>query len=84
MFMQCPATFTVLACGHLLVLFCSSDFTLVFEHLGSVKGSVEARRSFLNDIIREAGRFKRRQLVEQLKDWGERTLSKPEVQTTAS
>jgi hypothetical protein len=66
------------------VLFCFSDFTHVFEHLGSVKGTVEVRRSFLNDIIREAGRFKRKQLVEQLKDWGEKTLNKPEVQTTAS
>ncbi|XP_062521913.1 integrator complex subunit 6-like [Corticium candelabrum] len=60
------------------------NFTLVFEHLGNVKGTVEVKRSFLNDIIREAGRFKRKQLVEQLKDWGEKTLTKSEVQSTVS
>ena len=83
-----------LAClsGHVLVTYLQvgisslvfSDFTLVFEHLGNVKGTVEVKRSFLNDIIREAGRFKRKQLVEQLKDWGEKTLTKSEVQSTVS
>jgi len=37
--------------------------------LENVRGSIETRDSFVGDIIKEAGKFKRKKLVQQLEGW---------------
>lgn len=50
--------------------FLSPDYDAIFQHLEAVRGSVEIRRGFVRDVMKEAGKFKRKQLIQQLEDWG--------------
>ena len=47
----------------------------------SVQGSVDAKRSFVKEIIREAERFRKKQLIQYLEDWMSKLSSgnKPET-----
>ena len=47
----------------------------LFQHLEGVKGSVEVRRGFVQEVIREATKFKRKPLIQQLEEWAERLPS---------
>ena len=47
----------------------------LFQYLEGVKGSVEVRRGFVQDVIREATKFKRKPLIQQLEEWAERLPS---------
>ena len=47
----------------------------LFQYLEGVKGSVEVRRGFVQDVIKEATKFKRKPLIQQLEEWVERLPS---------
>ena len=53
----------------------------LFQYLEGVKGSVEVRRGFVQEVIREATKFKRKPLVQQLEEWADRL---PAFRTVAS
>lgn len=53
-----------------LSLLLSLDYDAIFQHLEAVRGSVEIRRGFVRDVMKEAGKFKRKQLIQQLEEWG--------------
>ena len=36
---------------------------------------MEVRKAFVLEVIREAGKFKRKQLIQQLEDWGTKLTS---------
>ena len=58
------------------------DYSVVFEHLDLVKGSVDVRKTFLQEIIKVANSFKKKTLVQQLEKWGqERRLTRTEVRS---
>ncbi|XP_022093387.1 integrator complex subunit 6-like isoform X2 [Acanthaster planci] len=42
------------------------DFSRLFVHLNAIQGDLDTKYLFVNSIIREAGRFKRRRLIEML------------------
>ncbi|XP_038050601.1 integrator complex subunit 6-like isoform X2 [Patiria miniata] len=42
------------------------DFSRLFVHLNAIQGDLDTKYLFVNSIIREAGRFKRRRLIELL------------------
>lgn len=50
------------------------NFAVLFENLKLVQGCLETRVSFVQDVIHEAARFKRKSLIELLKNY-ERTLT---------
>lgn len=52
-----------------LSLLLCADFDVIFHHLEGVRGSIEVRRAFVQEVIREAGKFKRKQLIQQLEVW---------------
>eukprot|EP00731_Ephydatia_muelleri_P030070 Em0021g593a len=41
----------------------------LFQHLENVKGSVEERKKLVEHVVKEATKFKKKQLVEQLEEW---------------
>ena len=44
----------------------------------AVRGSVDARRAFVQDVVREARKFKKTKLISQLSDWEEKlALGRP-------
>lgn len=47
----------------------SLDYDAIFQHLEEVRGSVDIRDSFVSDIIKEAGKFRRKKLVQELETW---------------
>ena len=47
-----------------------TDYDVLFQLLEGVKGSVEVRRAFVQDIVAEATKFKRKPLIQQLEEWG--------------
>ena len=51
------------------------DYDALFQHLEGVKGSVEVRRIFVQDVIREATKFKKKPLILQLEEWTEKLPS---------
>ncbi len=54
----------------LLLLVCLSlGYDTLFQHLENIRGTLETRETFVGDIIKEAGRFKRKKLVQQLEEW---------------
>ena len=46
-----------------------TDNQALFQHLDSVKGSVEERKKMVEHIVKEATKFKKKQLIEQLEEW---------------
>ena len=52
----------------MVLLFCT-DFDVIFHHLEGVRGSIEVRKAFVQEVVREAGKFKRRPLIQQLEVW---------------
>ncbi|XP_065840817.1 integrator complex subunit 6-like isoform X2 [Oscarella lobularis] len=62
--------------------FRTKNYSVVFEHLDLVKGSVDVRKTFLQEIIKVANSFKKKTLVQQLEKWGqERRLTRTEVRS---
>ena len=49
-----------------------TDYDMLFQLLELVKGSVEVRRAFVQDIVSEATKFKRKPLIQRLEEWGAR------------
>jgi hypothetical protein len=54
----------------------------LFQYLEGVKGSVEIRRCFVQEVIREATKFKRKPLIQQLEEWADRLPSFRTASTT--
>lgn len=48
------------------------NYDALFQLLELVKGSVEVRRAFVQDIVSEATKFKRKPLIQRLEEWGAR------------
>ena len=46
-----------------------SDYQAIFQHLEEVVGSADTRDSFVCEVIKEAGKFKRKKLVQELEAW---------------
>lgn len=44
-------------------------YEVIFQTLENVQGSVEAKKLFVRDIIKEAERFRKKQLIQYLEDW---------------
>ncbi|XP_033097215.1 integrator complex subunit 6-like [Anneissia japonica] len=42
------------------------DYSKIFENLNNIQGDLDTKYLFINNIIREAGRFKKRRLIEML------------------
>ena len=47
----------------------SLDHEVIFQSLESVQGTLEAKKLFVKDIIKEAQRFRKKQLMQSLEDW---------------
>ena len=62
--------FFLLSCPPSLSLSLSADYDVIFQHLEAVRGSVDIRRGFVREVVKEAGKFKRKQLIQQLEEWG--------------
>ena len=65
----------LLKCAEVLLSFLSwlpTDYDALFQLLELVKGSVEVRRAFVQDIVSEATKFKRKPLIQRLEEWGAR------------
>lgn len=60
---------------HLGPCYLLADYDAIFQHLEALRGSVEVRKGFVRDIVKEAGKFKRKQLIQQLEEWGARLTS---------
>lgn len=45
------------------------DHQVLFQHLDSVKGTVEERKKLVEHVVKEATKFKKKQLIEQLEEW---------------
>ncbi|XP_033637328.1 integrator complex subunit 6-like isoform X1 [Asterias rubens] len=54
------------------------DFSRLFMHLHTLQGDLDTKMVFVNGIIREAGRFKRRRLIEMLEAF-QQALAKYEM-----
>lgn len=52
-----------------VVCFVNIDYDAIFHNLENVQGSVEAKKSFAKDIIKEAEKFRKKQLIQYLEDW---------------
>jgi hypothetical protein len=63
--------------AHCCFPLCVSDFSELFRQLNSVQGSLDAKRSFVRDIAKEALRFKRQTLASMLRQF-EETLAQAE------
>lgn len=48
---------------------CRTDYEAIFHHLEEVRGSSEIKESFVCEVIKEAGKFKRKKLVSELEEW---------------
>ena len=46
-----------------------ADYDTIFQYLESIRGSVEVRETFVSEVIKEATKFKKWKLVEQLEVW---------------
>lgn len=46
-----------------------TDYQAIFQHLDEVVGSADTRDSFVCEVIKEAGKFKRKKLVQELEVW---------------
>lgn len=46
-----------------------SDYTALFQNLGTLKGPASIQLTYVNDIIAEALRFKRKKLVNKLEEF---------------
>ena len=44
-------------------------YDAIFQHLENVRGSMETKDAFACDIIKEAGKFKKKKLVQELEEW---------------
>lgn len=51
-----------------------ADYDSIFQHLEEVRGSQETRDLFVCEVIREAGKFKRKKLVQELEEWRKGSL----------
>lgn len=58
-------------CTRVCIIYCvlSPGYEAIFQSLENVQGSVEAKKSFAKDIIKEAERFRKKQLIQHLEDW---------------
>ena len=45
------------------------DYDTIFQHLEEIRGSPDIRDAFVSDVIKEAGKFKRKKLVHELEEW---------------
>ena len=69
--LSCPPSLSLsLPLSPPLSLFLSADYDAIFQHLEAVRGSVDIRRGFVREVVKEAGKFKRKQLIQQLEEWG--------------
>lgn len=50
-------------------IFFLADYDNLFHHLNSVQGNVELKCAFVRDVIREAGRFKKKVLIQMLEQF---------------
>ena len=46
-----------------------ADNDAILKHIKNIKGSVEVKRVFVQDIMKEAKRWKKKGLLEQLEEW---------------
>ena len=46
-----------------------ADNEAILRHIKNIKGSVEVKRVFVQDIMKEAKRWKKKGLLEQLEEW---------------
>lgn len=51
------------------IFFFLADYDNLFHHLNSVQGNVELKCAFVRDVIREAGRFKKKVLIQMLEQF---------------
>lgn len=51
------------------IFFVVADYDNLFHHLNSVQGNVELKCAFVRDVIREAGRFKKKVLIQMLEQF---------------
>lgn len=49
-----------------------SDFSSIFTHLQTIQGTLDIRLGLLRDVVKEAVRFKRQDLVRLLEDYSSR------------
>ena len=52
-----------------LLVFFLADNDAILKHIKNVRGSVEVKRVFVQDIMKEAKRWKKKGLLEQLEEW---------------
>ncbi len=45
------------------------DFDTLFNHMDTIQGSLEMKTLFIKDIIHQAGRFKRKHLIDLLQQY---------------
>lgn len=46
-----------------------TDYDPIFQHLDNIQGTADTKRAFINDVIKEAERFRKKQLIQLLEDW---------------
>ena len=63
---------------NLIIFFCVSDYDKLFQHLNSLQGNLDTRCLFIRDIVREAGRFKKKVLIGLLEQF-EQSMVKLEL-----
>ncbi len=47
----------------------NTDYDVILGHLDGVRGTIELREAFVMEVIKEATKFKKWKLVEQLEEW---------------
>lgn len=45
------------------------DYDPIFQHLDTIQGTADTKRAFVQEVIKEAERFRKKQLVALLYDW---------------
>lgn len=65
----------------LYYFFLSIDYDPIFQHLDTIQGTADTKRAFVQDVIKEAERFRKKQLVALLHDW---TLGLPKASTSSN
>ena len=53
----------------ILTSFFFTDFDAIFQTLDKVQGSHDVKRVFAQDLITHAEKFRKKQLVESLREW---------------
>ena len=67
-----------------MLLYLFSGYDGIFQSLENIQGSLEAKRLFVKEIIKEAERFRKKQLIQYLEEWMTRLNSGIKTETGRS